>query len=286
MRQLKITKQITNRTTKSVEKYLMDVSKETMVTADEEVVLAQRIKKGDQQALERLVRANLRFVISVAKQYQHLGIELPDLISYGNLGLIKAAQRFDETKGFKFISYAVWWIRQSILQAVAEDSRMVRIPQNRVGVLNRYKKSFSALEQKYEREPTTEELAENMELEPGKLQETLQISLAPVSLDQPMGEEDSGSIMEVIENKNSPKADSKLEASALTIELAPFLKSLSLMERNVVLAHYGIGEDRQRSLDELAERFSLSKERVRQIKDKGLRKLRGMTKDSPLRSFL
>ncbi len=285
MRQLKITKSITNRDSSSLEKYLQDVGKEQMVTAEEEVELAQRIKKGDRLALERLTKANLRFVISVAKQYQFQGLSLPDLINEGNLGLIKAAERFDETKGFKFISYAVWWIRQSILQAIAEQSRVVRLPLNKVGSLNKIHKAYSALEQKFDRTPTADELAEYVELPKDKVEDTLQLSGKPLSVDAPFADGEEGSLLDVMENSDSPNADSNLLDESLAKEVERTLSILPEKERMVLKYYYGIG-GKDLSLEEIGFELGLTRERVRQIKEKAIRRLRHSSKNKLLKKYL
>ena len=285
MRQLKITKSITNRDSSSLEKYLQDVGKEQMVTAEEEVELAQRIKKGDRAALERLTKANLRFVISVAKQYQFQGLSLPDLINEGNLGLIKAAERFDETKGFKFISYAVWWIRQSILQAIAEQSRVVRLPLNKVGSLNKIHKAYSVLEQQFDRTPTAQELAEFVELPKDKVEDTLQLSGKPLSVDAPFSDGEEGSLLDVMENADSPNADSSLLNESLAKEVERTLSILPDKEKLVLKYYYGIG-GKELSLEEIGFELGLTRERVRQIKEKAIRRLRHSSKNKLLKKYL
>ncbi|MCG8411141.1 MAG: RNA polymerase sigma factor RpoD/SigA [Bacteroidales bacterium] len=285
MRQLKITKSITNRDSSSLEKYLQDVGKEEMVTAEEEVELAQRIKKGDRAALERLTKANLRFVISVAKQYQFQGLSLPDLINEGNLGLIKAAERFDETKGFKFISYAVWWIRQSILQAIAEQSRVVRLPLNKVGSLNKIHKAYSTLEQQFDRTPTAEELAEYVDLPKDKVEDTLQLSGKPLSVDAPFSDGEEGSLLDVMENSDSPNADSSLLDESLAREVERTLSILPDKEKLVLKYYYGIG-GKELSLEEIGFELGLTRERVRQIKEKAIRRLRHSSKNKLLKKYL
>ncbi|OFX18824.1 MAG: RNA polymerase subunit sigma [Bacteroidetes bacterium GWA2_31_9b] len=285
MRQLKITKSITNRDSSSLEKYLQDVGKEQMISAEEEVELAQRIKKGDRQALERLTKANLRFVISVAKQYQFQGLSLPDLINEGNLGLIKAAERFDETKGFKFISYAVWWIRQSILQAIAEQSRVVRLPLNKVGSLNKIHKAYSTLEQQFDRSPTADELAIYVDLPKDKVEDTLQLSGKPLSVDAPFAEGEEGSLLDVMENTDSPTADSNLLDESLTKEVERTLSILPDKEKLVIKYYYGIGGT-ELSLEEIGEELNLTRERVRQIKEKAIRRLRHSSKNKLLKKYL
>ena len=285
MRQLKITKSITNRDSSSLEKYLQDVGKEQMVTAEEEVELAQRIHKGDRAALEKLTKANLRFVISVAKQYQFQGLSLPDLINEGNLGLIKAAERFDETKGFKFISYAVWWIRQSILQAIAEQSRVVRLPLNKVGSLNKIHKAYSILEQKYDRTPTAAELAEYIDLPTDKVEDTMQLSGKPLSVDAPFADGEEGSLLDVMENFDSPNADNSLLEESLAKEVERTLSILPEKERMVLRYYYGIG-GKDLSLEEIGYELGLTRERVRQIKEKAIRRLRHSSKNKLLKKYL
>jgi RNA polymerase primary sigma factor len=285
MRQLKITKSITNRDSSSLEKYLQEVGKEELITADEEVELAQRIKKGDRVALEKLTRANLRFVISVAKQYQFQGLSLPDLINEGNLGLIKAAERFDETKGFKFISYAVWWIRQSILQAIAEQSRVVRLPLNKVGSINKLHKAYSKLEQQNDRTPTADELAEFVNLPKDKVENTMQLSGKPVSVDAPFSDSEDGTLLDVMENRDTPDTDDSLECESLSREIDRTLSILPDKERAVLKYYYGLG-GREMSLEEIASQLNLTRERVRQIKEKAIRRLRHSSKNKLLRKYL
>ena len=273
MRQLKITKSITNRESQSLDKYLQEISKETLITAEEEVLLAQRIKKGDQIALEKLIKSNLRFVISVAKQYQNQGLTLPDLINEGNLGLIKAAQRFDETRGFKFISYAVWWIRQSILQALAEQSRIVRLPLNQVGSLNKLNKTFSRLEQQYERAPSEHELAEELEVTNTKVADTLRVGGRHVSVDAPFQEGEDNSLLDVLINSDSPTADTELMIESLQREIKRSLSTLSEREREVIILFFGIGMKHGLTLEEIGTKFDLTRERVRQIENKAFEKL-------------
>ncbi len=287
MRQLKITKSITNRESQSLDKYLQEISREELITAQEEVELAQRIKQGDQRALDKLTRANLRFVVSVAKQYQNQGLSLPDLINEGNLGLIKAAQRFDETRGFKFISYAVWWIRQSILQALAEQSRIVRLPLNQVGSLSKINKMFSKLEQEFERPPSAEELATALDLPLSKVTQSLRVSGRHISMDAPFTDDgDSNSLLDVLINDDSPKADKGLLAESLHNEVERSLSSLSDRERDVVRFFFGIGMNHGLTLDEIGEKFDLTRERVRQIKEKAIRKLKQHSKSKLLKAYL
>ncbi|MDG1175993.1 MAG: RNA polymerase sigma factor RpoD/SigA [Flavobacteriales bacterium] len=286
MRQLKITKSITNRESQSLDKYLQEISKETLITADQEVLLAQRIKKGDQIALEKLIKSNLRFVISVAKQYQNQGLTLPDLINEGNLGLIKAAQRFDETRGFKFISYAVWWIRQSILQALAEQSRIVRLPLNQVGSLNKLNKTFSRLEQQYERAPSEHELAEELEVTNTKVADTLRVGGRHVSVDAPFQEGEDNSLLDVLINSDSPTADTELMIESLQREIKRSLSTLSEREREVIILFFGIGMKHGLTLEEIGTKFDLTRERVRQIKEKAIRRLRQTSRSKLLKTYL
>jgi RNA polymerase primary sigma factor len=285
MRQLKITKSITNRESASLDKYLQEIGKEGLITVEEEVELAQRIKKGDREALERLTRANLRFVVSVAKQYQNQGLSLPDLINEGNLGLIKAAEKFDETRGFKFISYAVWWIRQSILQALAEQSRIVRLPLNQVGSLNKLNKAFNKFEQEYERTPTPEELAETLDLPKEKVADTLRVSGRHVSVDAPFVEGEDNSLLDVLVNNDSPKADTKLLGESLNREIERSLSTLTERERDIIKLFFGIGVQ-EMTLEEIGERFGLTRERVRQIKEKAIRRLRHTSRSKLLKGYL
>ena len=284
MRQLKITKSITNRESASVEKYLQEISREALLTTEEEVELAQKIRKGDSQALDRLTRANLRFVVSVAKQYQNQGLSLPDLINEGNLGLIKAAQKFDETRGFKFISYAVWWIRQSILQALAEQARIVRLPLNQVGSLNRINKALSRFEQENERRPSAEELSKELDIPVEKISDTLKVSAHHVSVDAPFSVDEEGSLLDVLPNNDAPEADSSLNKESLIQEINRALSRLSDRECDVVKRFFGI-DCNEMSLDEISEALSLSRERVRQIKEKAIRQLKGEN-SAALKSFL
>jgi RNA polymerase primary sigma factor len=286
MRQLKITKSITNRESASLDKYLQEIGKEDLITADMEVILAQKIKQGDQAALEKLTKANLRFVVSVAKQYQNQGLSLPDLINEGNLGLIKAAQRFDETRGFKFISYAVWWIRQSILQALAEQSRIVRLPLNQVGSLNKINKAFSALEQKFEREPSAEELSEVLEIPEEKIADTMRVSGRHVSMDAPFVHGEDNSLLDVLVNHDSPRADSALMNESLQKEIERSLSTLTERERDVVKLFFGIGMNHGLTLEEIGAKFDLTRERVRQIKEKAIRRLRHTSRSKLLKAYL
>jgi RNA polymerase primary sigma factor len=287
MRQLKITKSITNRESQSLEKYLQEIGKVELISPEEEVKLASLIKQGDQRALDRLTKANLRFVVSVAKQYQNQGLSLPDLINEGNLGLIKAAQRFDETRGFKFISYAVWWIRQSILQALAEQSRIVRLPLNKVGLTNRIQKAYSQLEQEYEREPPAEELAEVLEMDLDEVSATLGISARHVSMDTPLAEGEENTLLDVLENPNAEKTDAELDHNeSLKTEIDRSLKALTERQKEVICYFFGIGVDHPMSLEDIGEKFNLTRERVRQIKDKAITKLRTATRCQLLRTYL
>lgn len=285
MRQLKITKQVTNRESKSLDKYLQDISKLPLITADEEVELAQRIRAGDQKALDKLTTANLRFVVSVAKQYQNQGLSLPDLINEGNLGLIKAAEKFDETRGFKFISYAVWWIRQSILQALAEQSRIVRLPLNQVGSLNKINKAFSKFEQEHERKPSPEELAESLDLPADKVADTLKVSGRHISVDAPFVDGEDNSLLDVLPNTDSPSADRALMNESLSREIDRALTTLTERESDIVRLFFGIG-CQDMTLEEIGERFGLTRERVRQIKEKAIRRLRHTSRSKLLKTYL
>ena len=286
MRQLKITKSITNRESQSLDKYLQEIGREELITAEQEVELAQRIKQGDQVALEKLTKANLRFVVSVAKQYQNQGLTLPDLINEGNLGLIKAAQRFDETRGFKFISYAVWWIRQSILQALAEQSRIVRLPLNQVGSLNKINKAFSKLEQEFERPPSSDELATALDLPEDKVKDTLKVSGRHVSVDAPFVDGEDNSLLDVMVNNDSPIADISLMKESLQREIERSLSTLSDREKDVVMLFFGIGMQHGLTLEEIGTKFDLTRERVRQIKEKAIRRLRHNSRSKLLKSYL
>ena len=285
MRQLKITKSITNRESASLDKYLQEIGREELVTPEEEVELAQRIRKGDPVALEKLTRANLRFVVSVAKQYQNQGLSLPDLINEGNLGLIKAAEKFDETRGFKFISYAVWWIRQSILQALAEQSRIVRLPLNQVGSLNKINKALSKFEQENERQPSNEELSEMIDVTKDKISDTLRVSGRHVSVDAPFVEGEDNSLLDVLPNDDSPMADRGLVNESLNTEIERALSTLTDREREIVKSFFGIG-CQEMTLEEIGERFGLTRERVRQIKEKAIRRLKSPSRSKLLKGYL
>ena len=286
MRQLKISKSITNRESQSLEKYLQEIGKVDLITPEEEVKLAIKIKQGCQASLERLTKANLRFVVSVAKQYQNQGLTLPELINEGNLGLIKAAQRFDETRGFKFISYAVWWIRQSILQALAEQSRIVRLPLNKVGLTNRISKAFSLLEQEFEREPTAEELATLLEIDIEEVSATLGMNVRHVSMDQPLFDGEDSTLIDVMINPNAISTDNELAKASLRTEIDRSLSTLTQRQKEVIRFFFGLGVDHALSLEDIGERFNLTRERVRQIKDKAITTLRGTGRSSLLRSYL
>lgn len=287
MRQLKISKSITNRESQSLEKYLQEIGKVEMISAEEEAILAVRIRKGDQAALDKLTKANLRFVVSVAKQYQNQGLSLPDLINEGNVGLIKAAQKFDETRGFKFISYAVWWIRQSVLQALAEQSRIVRLPLNKVGLTNRISKAYSKLEQEFEREPTAEEIASLLDVEIEEIAATLGVAAKHVSLDQPLLDGEDNTLVDVMENHNAMSTDKKLIIDAsMQTEIERTLSILTQRQKEVLCYYFGLGIDHPLSLEEIGHRFSLTRERVRQIKDKAITRLRTNPQHDLLRGFL
>ncbi len=283
---VKITKQYTNRENQSLDKYLQEIGKVDLLTPDEEIDLAQRIKKGDQKALEKLTKANLRFVVSVAKQYQNQGLSLGDLINEGNLGLIKAAKRFDETRGFKFISYAVWWIRQSILQALAEQSRIVRLPLNRVGALNKIGKAFSTLEQEFEREPSASELAEELDMSLFEVADTLKISGRHLSMDAPFAQGEDNRLLDVIQDERQPAPDSMLMEESLKEEVQRALATLSEREAEVIRLYFGLQREHSLTLEEIGEKFSLTRERVRQIKEKAIRRLRHASRSKALRSYL
>jgi RNA polymerase primary sigma factor len=287
MRQLKISKSITNRESQSLEKYLQEIGKVDLITPEEEVKLAILIKQGDQKALDRLTKANLRFVVSVAKQYQNQGLTLPDLINEGNLGLIKAAQRFDETRGFKFISYGVWWIRQSILQALAEQARIVRLPLNKVGLSNRLSRAYSQLEQEFEREPTAEELAFHLDMDLDEVTATLSMSSRHVSMDSPMSEGEESTLIDVMRNPNADSSDLKIEfKESLKKEIDRSLSALTERQKDVIRYFFGIGMDHPMSLEDIGDHFHLTRERVRQIKDKALIKLRSTTRCDMLRAYM
>ena len=285
MRQLKITKSITNRESASLDKYLQEIGREDLITVEEEVELAARIRKGDRRALERLTKANLRFVVSVAKTYQNQGLSLSDLINEGNLGLIKAAEKFDETRGFKFISYAVWWIRQSILQALAEQSRIVRLPLNQVGSLNKITKAFQKFEQENERRPSAEELAEELDLPVDKVADTMKVSGRHISVDAPFVEGEDNSLLDVLVNDDSPMADNTLVYESLSKEIDRTLDTLTPREKEIIRMFFGIGEH-QKTLEEIGDRFNLTRERVRQIKEKAIRHLRVTSKTRLLKQYL
>ncbi len=286
MRQLKITKQVTNRETQSLDKYLHEIGKVLLISSEEEVELARRIKTGDHAALEKLTKANLRFVVSVAKQYQNQGLTLGDLINEGNLGLIKAAQRFDETRGFKFISYAVWWIRQSILQSLAEQSRIVRLPLNKIGALNKIHKTFSNLEQEYEREPTPNEIAKVLDLTESEVKETMRSIGRHISMDAPLVQGEGNCLIDVLENTGEPNPDSGLLNESLGREINRVLSSLSAREADIIRLYFGLSSQHPMTLEEIGEKFDLTRERVRQIKEKALRKLKHTSKSQILKSYL
>ena len=285
MRQLKITKSITNRESDSLDKYLQEIGHEELISVEEEVELAQRIKKGDRKALEKLTRANLRFVVSVAKQYQNQGLSLPDLINEGNVGLIKAAEKFDETRGFKFISYAVWWIRQSILQAIAEQSRIVRLPLNQVGSVNKINRVLNKFEQEHERRPSIDEIADNVDIPHDKLEEAMKVNSRHVSVDAPFAEGEDNSLLDVLPNNDSPMADRKLVLESLREEINRALQTLNERERNIIEAFFGINQQ-EMTLEEIGDKYGLTRERVRQIKEKAIRRLRHNTKNKLLKSYL
>ncbi len=287
MRQLKITKSITNRESQSLDKYLQEIGREELITAEMEVELAQRIKNGDQLALEKLTKANLRFVVSVAKQYQNQGLTLPDLINEGNLGLIKAAQRFDETRGFKFISYAVWWIRQSILQALAEQSRIVRLPLNKIGSINKINRAFSDLEQKYGRPPTPEEIAESLDITIEEVKQSIKNNGRHLSMDAPLKDsEDSNNMYEVMSSDSSPKPDKQLMNESLRREIERSLSTLTPREADVIRLYFGLSGKHPMTLEEIGEKFDLTRERVRQIKEKSIRRLKHTSRSKLLKSYL
>ncbi len=283
---VRITKQYTNRESQSLDKYLQEIGRVDLITSEDEIELAQRIKKGDQLALEKLTKANLRFVVSVAKQYQNQGLSLGDLINEGNLGLIKAAKRFDETRGFKFISYAVWWIRQSILQALAEQSRIVRLPLNRVGALNKIGKAFSNLEQEYEREPSAQELSEELNIPIGEVADTLKISGRHVSMDAPFAQGEDNRLLDVIQNDQQPAPDNTLMKESLKTEIERALSTLTEREAEVIRLYFGLNHEHSLTLEEIGEKFNLTRERVRQIKEKAIRRLRHASRSKALRAYL
>ena len=285
MRQLKITKSITNRESEALEKYLQDIGKEELISAEEEALLAAQIRQGDKKALERLTKANLRFVVSVAKQYQNQGLSLPDLINEGNLGLIRAAEKFDETRGFKFISYAVWWIRQAILQAIAEQSRIVRLPLNQVGSVNKINRVLNRFEQENERRPSIDEISEQIDLPEDKIDEAINISGKHVSMDAPFNANDDNSLLDVLVNDNAPSADMQLVVESLRLEINKALTGLSERERNVIEAFFGINQP-ELTLEEIGDKYHLTRERVRQIKEKAIRRLRTTTNNELLKSYL
>ncbi|APS37394.1 MULTISPECIES: sigma-70 family RNA polymerase sigma factor [Flavobacteriaceae] len=286
MRQLKITKQVTNRETASLDKYLQEIGKVDLITADEEVELAQRIKAGDDRALEKLTKANLRFVVSVAKQYQNQGLTLPDLINEGNLGLIKAAKRFDETRGFKFISYAVWWIRQSILQALAEQSRIVRLPLNKIGSINKINKTFAFLEQSHERPPSAEEIAKELDMTINDVKESMKNSGRHVSMDAPLVEGEDSNLYDVLRSGESPNPDKELLHESLRTEIERALETLTPREADVIRLYFGLGDQHPMTLEEIGETFDLTRERVRQIKEKAIRRLKHTSRSKILKTYL
>ena len=286
MRQLKITKQVTNRETASLDKYLQEIGKVDLITADEEVELAQQIKAGDKLALEKLTKANLRFVVSVAKQYQNQGLTLPDLINEGNLGLIKAAKRFDETRGFKFISYAVWWIRQSILQALAEQSRIVRLPLNKIGSINKINKTFAFLEQSHERAPSAEEIAKELDMTVGDVKESMKNSGRHLSMDAPLVEGEDSNLYDVLNSGESPNPDKELLHESLRIEIERALETLTPREADVIRLYFGLGSQHPMTLEEIGETFDLTRERVRQIKEKAIRRLKHTSRSTILKTYL
>ena len=286
MRQLKIIKQVTNRDTPSLDKYLHEIGKEDLITAEEEVELAKRIKSGDKEALEKLIKANLRFVVSVSKQYQNQGLSLPDLINEGNLGLIKAAQRFDETRGFKFISYAVWWIRQSILQALAEQARIVRLPLNKIGSINKINRAFAELEQQFEREPSVNEIAQMLEMAPDEVKESIKSSGRHVSMDAPITHDEDGSMYDVIGSKDAPSPDKGLINDSLRKEIERVLSTLSYREASIIKLYFGLNGKHPHTLEEIGEEFNLTRERVRQIKEKAIKRLKNATRSKNLKVYL
>jgi len=286
MRQLKITKQVTNRDTLSLDKYLHEIGKVELLSAEKEVELAKRIKRGDQEALETLIKANLRFVVSVSKQYQNQGLSLPDLINEGTLGLIKAAERFDETRGFKFISYAVWWIRQSILQALAEQARIVRLPLNKIGSINKINKAFNKLEQEFQREPTMDEVAELMETRPDLIEDSLNFSSIHVSMDAPLRDEEGNNMYDVMLNDESPSPDNELIGNSLRTEIERSLNTLGEREADILRYYFGLNANQPHTLEEIGDEFGLTRERVRQIKEKAIKKLKNQYRNRLLKSYL
>ena len=286
MRQLKITKQVTNRETASLDKYLQEIGKVELITADEEVELARRIKIGDRDALEKLTKANLRFVVSVSKQYQNQGLSLPDLINEGNLGLIKAAQRFDETRGFKFISYAVWWIRQSILQALAEQSRIVRLPLNKIGSINKINKAYAKLEQEHEREPNATEIAELLDIPEGEVKESLRNSGRHISMDAPLIQDEDNTLYDVLRSDETNTPEKELLVESLRKEIDRAISTLTPREADVVRLYFGLNSKHPMTLEEIGERFDLTRERVRQIKEKAIRRLKHTSRSKILKSYL
>ena len=286
MRQLKITKQVTNRETASLDKYLQEIGKVDLISADEEVELAKKIKEGDEIALDKLTKANLRFVVSVAKQYQNQGLSLPDLINEGNLGLIKAAKRFDETRGFKFISYAVWWIRQSILQALAEQSRIVRLPLNKIGSINKINKTYASLEQRYEREPSADEIASVLEISANDVRESQRNSGRHISMDAPLVDGEDSNLYDVIMSGESPNPDDSLINDSLRTEIERSLTTLTDREADVIRLYFGLGSKHAMTLEEIGEKFDLTRERVRQIKEKGIRRLKHTSRSKILKTYL
>lgn len=286
MRQLKITKQVTNRETASLDKYLQEIGKVELITAEEEVELAQRIRQGDRIALEKLTKANLRFVVSVAKQYQNQGLSLPDLINEGNLGLIKAAQRFDETRGFKFISYAVWWIRQSILQALAEQSRIVRLPLNKIGSINKINKTYARLEQEFEREPNAEEIADYLEITETEVTESLKNSGRHISMDAPLTQDEDNNMYDILKSEEAPTPETELLYESLRKEIDRAISTLTPREADVIRLYFGLSGGHPMTLEEIGEKFDLTRERVRQIKEKGIRRLKHNSRSKILKSYL
>ncbi len=286
MRQLKITKQVTNRDTPSLDKYLQEIGKVDLISPEEEVILARRIKSGDPDALRKLVKANLRFVVSVAKQYQNQGMSLPDLINEGNLGLMKAAQRFDETRGFKFISYAVWWIRQAILQSLAEQARIVRLPVNKIGSINRINRAFARLEQEYEREPSSQEIAETLEMIPEEVKEVLKTNGRTVSMDAPISAEEDNNMYDILQSTDTPSPDRNLINESLAFEIERALSTLSTRESKVLKLYFGLGMKHPYTLEEIGEKLNLTRERVRQIKEKAIKRIQFTTRCRILKSYL